>query len=895
MMAWLRQTAARFRALFRAPALDRELDAEMTSHLEFAVAENLERGLSPDEARRQALLHFGGTQQARESQREARAFPRLESALRDLRFGARLLLRDRAFTVMAVLMLALGIGANTAIFSVVSVVLLQPLPYRDAGRLVIVWEQNPHRGWYENNVSAANFLDWQKQNHVFSDLAAFESDSFDLTGDSHPEEVSGERVTTNLFSLLGVQPFRGGLFLPEMEKKGNAGVILSYGLWQERYGADPGIVGKPITIDGQPVNVVGILPASFSNDYSASFAGRSRLWVSGLDLHDEGREFHNYSAIGKLKPRVTVAEAQAEMDVIARGIEEQYPDSRGWQVALVQLHDQVVEQARPALLVLLCAVGLVLLIACANVANLLLVRATKREREIAVRAALGAGRGRIVRQLLIESTLVSFLGGALGLLLAAWASGILTRMFPPETLGISRAGINVVVLLFAAAVALATGISFGMVPALEASKTNLNETLKEGGRGSDKGAKRKVLRDVLVVSEFALALTLLFGAGLMIHTLVHLARVELGFNPAGVLAMKVPLQGPQYDRDQQKQARFYQQLIARVQALPGVEAASVARGVPMDDWAGWDFVSADNPRPPAGEVPDANYVVVGPDYFRALGIPLRAGRPFSENDNATAEPRAIVSLSLADKYWPGQNPIGKRLKIGSDPDDKNLPWLSVVGVVGNVKSQGQVAPFVPEIYVPYTQFPWILHPRHIVLRTTANPSAIVRAIREEVANLDKEVPVADVASLSEIVARRVRPNQTVMFLLGSFAALALLLAAVGIYSVISYAVTERTHEIGIRMALGADRQSVTRMVVKHGLRLTAIGVAVGLVGAFLITRLLSGLPVDARAPLLFDVRPLDPLTLLGVSTLLVVVALIACYIPARRATRVPPTVALRYE
>src|SRR6516162_705485 len=307
MMAWLRQTAARFRALFRAPALDRELDAEMTSHLEFAVAENLERGLSPDEARRQALLHFGGTQQARESQREARAFPRLESALRDLRFGARLLLRDRAFTVMAVLMLALGIGANTAIFSVVSAALMQPLPYHAAGRLVTVWEQNPHRGWYENNVSAANFLDWKKQSHVFSDLAAFESDSFDLTGDSHPEEVSGERVTTNLFSLLGVQPFRGGLFLPEMEKKGNAGVILSYGLWQERYGADPGIVGKPITIDGQPVNVVGILPASFSNDYSASFAGRSRLWVSGLDLHDEGREFHNYSAIGKLKPQVTLA------------------------------------------------------------------------------------------------------------------------------------------------------------------------------------------------------------------------------------------------------------------------------------------------------------------------------------------------------------------------------------------------------------------------------------------------------------------------------------------------------------------------------------------------------------------------------------------------------------
>ena len=619
------------------------------------------------------------------------------------------------------------------------------------------------------------------------------------------------------------------------------------------------------------------------------------MWVSGLDLHDEGREFHNYSAIAKLKPRVTLAEAQAEMDTIAHRIEDQYPDSKGWGVALVELHAQAVEQTRPTLLVLLCAVGLVLLIACANVANLLLVRATKREREIAVRSALGAGRGRIVRQLLIESTLLSLLGLAMGLLLAGWASGVLSRLFPPETLGITGAGINVAVLLFAIAVALATGICFGMVPALEASRTGMNEALKESGRGSDKGAKRKLLRDLLVVSEFALALTILFGAGLTIRALVHLTRVELGFNPESLLTMKVPLQGPQYERDQQKQALFYRQLIARVKALPGVEAATVARGVPMDDWAGWDFVTADNPRPPAGEVPGANYLVVGPDYFRTLGIPVRAGRPFSENDTATGEPAAIVRQALADKYWPGQNPIGKRLKIGSDPDDQKLPWLSVVGIVGNVKSNGQFAPFSPEIYVPYTQFPWILHPRHIVVRTASSPAAIVSAIRAEVANLDKEVPVVDVASMNEIVARTVRPNKTVMLLLGSFAALALMLAAIGIYSVISYAVTERTHEIGIRMALGADRESVTRMVVRHGLQLTSIGIFLGLAGAFGITRVLSSLPIQVRTPLLFDIRPLDPLTLVSVSGLLTVVALIACYVPALRATSVEPTVALRYE
>jgi predicted permease len=890
LIVWFQRLAG----LFHRQKRDAELAEELESHLQLHIEEKLRAGMTPEAARRDALIKLGGIEQTKEQYRDQRGLPLVESFLRDLRFGARLLAKDRAFTATAALTLCLGIGANTAIFSVVNAALLRPLPYQDADRLVMVWEQNLHRGWFENIVSAANFLDWKKQNDVFTDMAAFESNYFTLTGENKPEEVAGERVTANLFSVLKVTPFRGRLFLPEEEKRGNAAAILSYGLWQQRYGGDPTLVGKPITVNGQRLPVVGILSASFFDDYSASFAERSRLWVSGLDLQPEGREFHNYHALARLEPGVTLAQAQAEMNTIAARIEQQYPESKGWGVAVVQLHNQVVKQTRPALLILLCAVGLVLFIACANVANLLLVRGTKRTREIAIRAALGATRGQIVRQLLIEATLVSLLGAVLGLVLATWGSEILVSLSPPGTPRLEGAGINGLVVIFAMLVALVSGITFGLAPALEASKIHLSETLKESGRSSDHGMKRNRLRDTLVVCEFGLALTLLFGAGLMIRTLVHLNRVELGFQPENLLAMKVPLQGPQYE-NQRKQAQFFQQLLTRTEALPGVQAASLTRGIPMNGWAGWNFVTADNPFSPPGEVPDANYTVVGPDYFKTMGIPLRAGRAFSDRDTEAGEQVVIVSESLAQKYWPGQNPVGKRLKISSDPNDKNLPWLSVIGVAGNVKSQGQFAPLIPEIYVPYTQFPWILFPRQIVVRTASNPAAIVDAIRHEVAALDKDVPISEVSSMQDVVAGTIRQDQTVMWLLGGFAALALILAGVGIFSVISYAVTQRTHEIGIRIALGASRQAVTRMMVRQGSVLAAIGVVIGLLGSLAISRVLSSLPLEVRTPLLFDVPPFDLLTLASVSAILVFVALLACYLPARRASRVDPMVALRCE
>jgi predicted permease len=814
--------------------------------------------------------------------------------LQDLRYALRQLRRNPGFTAVAVLTLALGIGANTAIFSVVNAVLLRPLLYKDPGRLVMVWEQNPHRGWFENIVSSANFLDWKKQNHVFADMAAFESVAFNLTGDNRPEEVAGERVTTNLFFVLGVQPLRGRLFVAEEEKRGRAAAVLSYGLWQQRYGGDPALVGKNISLNGENYPVVGILPASFADDYSASFAPHSQLWISGLDLQPEFREFHDYHAIARLKPDVTLAQAQAEMDTIAGRIEQQYPESKGWGVALVSLHDQVVEYTRPALLVLLGAVALVLLIACANVANLLLVRATGREKETAIRAALGASRAQIIRQFLIESTVLAMIGATLGLALAVWGSEILVRLSPPETPHIEDARINTFVLFFTIVVALGTGIAFGLAPALGASKSHAHESLKESGRTSTSSARGRRLRDVLVVCEFGLALALLVGAGLMIKALVHLRAVDIGFNADNLLSMEVPLVGPQYEQPL-RQVEFFQQLLGRIETLPGVEGATISRGVPMRGWAGWNFVTADHPNPPAGEVPDANYVVVAPDYFRTMQIPLREGRPFTDADSPGTEQVVIVSESLTRKYWPGEDPLGKRLKISSDANDKRQSWLSVVGVAGNVRSEGQYAPFIPEIYVPYTQYPWILWPRNVLVRTTTNPLAIVPAIRREVAALDKDVPVSDISSMREIVSGPIRQGQTIMRLLGGFAALALILAAVGIYSVISYSVTQRTHEIGIRMALGASHQEVSSLVVRQGVILTLMGVATGLLGALAISRFLSSLPFQVRWLLLFDVRPTDPLIFAVVSAILAAVSVLASFLPARRAAKVDPMVALRYE
>jgi len=811
--------------------------------------------------------------------------------LQDLRYGIRMLMRSAGFTAIAVLTLALGIGVNTAIFSVVDAVLLKPLPYKEADRLAIVWEQNPARGWYHNIVSAANFLDWRRQNDVFTQMAAINPDKeFNLTGTAKPEEVSGEVVTANLFRLLGVQPFLGRGFLPEEDKPGGPRVvILSYGLWERRFGHDLTLVGKHISLNNESYTVVGVMPANFYfPPFWRAWAGGD-LWVPGLDLSNPERTAHAYVAIARLKPSVSLERAQVEMNTIARRIVQEAPDAKGWDVELVQVREQAVGESRRPLLVLFGAVGFVLLIACANVANLMLARSAGRAREVAIRTALGANRGRLVRQFLTESLLLAILGGALGLLVAQWTIRLLASVSGKLALGLwggaslADVTVNGTVLAFTILVTIATGVISGLAPALGVSTPDLNRSLKEGSRGAGEGVERHRVRSVLVVSEFALALILLAGAGLMIRTLILMGRVDLGFNPHNVLTMTVPLSGPRYEDHQAAQAEFFSSLLERVGSLPGVQWASVSRGLPVEGWDGWGFVTEENPSPPPNETPDGNYQVIGPDYFRAMGIPLRQGRFFSREDTQLSMRVVIVNEELARRQWPGQSPIGKHLRV----DESGKPWLTVVGVVGNVRTQWPTTDFFQEFYLPYTQYPWDLAPRTLVVRTSMNPTALAAAVQREVAALDKDQPVSDVRTLEDVVGEAVGPQRFAMLLLGAFAALALVLASVGIYGVMAYAVSQRTHEIGIRMALGARRANVLGMVVGEALLLALVGAGFGLAGALGLTRLLSSL--------LYNVKPSDPLTLALVSVILLGVSVFASYLPARRATRVDPIVALRYE
>ena len=813
----------------------------------------------------------------------------MTTLVQDVRFGWRMLAKNPGFTAVAVVTLALGIGANTAMFSVVHAVLLKPLPYQDADRLVMVWEQNPERGWYRNIVSAANFLDWRRQNDVFNGMAAVDPQkAFNLAGTGNPEEVWGERVTTNLFTLLGVGPIMGRDFLPEEDKPGGPRVvILSYGLWERRYGGDAKLVGKQISLNNESYTVVGIMPSGFYfPPFWREWAGE--LWVPGLDLSNPMRTMHMFIAVARLKPGVNLAKAQAEMDTIAERIVQQAPDDKGWGVGLVGLREQTVGETRRPLLVLFGAVGFVLLIACANVANLMLARSAARDREVAIRTALGAERGRLIRQFLTESVLLASLGGTMGLLLVPWVIRVLAAVSGSSGLSLwgnaslADVTVNGSVLAFTMAVTLATGIIAGLAPALGVSTPDLNRSLKEGGRSASEGVHRHRLRNLLVVSEFALALILLAGAGLMIRTLLLLGRVDLGFNPHNVLTMKIPLLGPRY-KDQRAQAEFFTALLERVKTLPGVQWASVSRGLPVEGWSGWGFVTEDNPSPPPNEEPDANYQVIGPDYFRVMGIPLREGRFYTGLDTQQSTRVVIVNEELARKQWPGQDPIGKRLRINM----LGKPWLTVVGVVGNVRTEWPTPEFFEEFYLPYTQYPWDLAPRDFMVRTAMNPTTVAAAIQREVASLDKDQPVSDVRTLEQVVGEAVGPQRFAMMLLAAFAALALALAAVGIYGVIAYFVSQRTHEIGIRMALGARQTHVLGMVVRQALGLALAGAGLGLAGAFGLTRLLSGL--------LYSVRPTDPLTLALVTLVLLAVSALAGYIPARRATKIDPIVALRYE
>jgi putative ABC transport system permease protein len=805
----------------------------------------------------------------------------------DIRYGFRMLWKSPGFTLVTVLALALGIGANTAIFSVVNTVLLRPLPYPNGERIVFIgeWSQQVP----EMSVSYPNYQDWHAQQQTMEQLAAYRSANYVLTGVGEPERLDGRQVSARFFNVLGVTPTLGRNFSPDEDKPGaNPVALISYGFWQRRLGGDPSIINKPLQLNNESFTVIGVLPQAFEWQSPVDVFVPVGLRSDQPNMTERGNHPGMY-VLGLLKPNVTVEQARAEIKAIAERLAQQYPDTNGGQSAVLDsLQARAVEDIRPALLILLAAVGFVLLIACANVANLLLARAASRSKEIAIRTALGAGRGRIIRQLLTESLLLSVMGGALGLLFAMWGIDALLAALPEDLprLLVVGIGLDMPVLLFTLAVSIVTGLLFGLAPALQASKSNLNETLKDGGRTSA-GAGRQHVRNLLVVSEVALSLLLLVSAGLLIKSFSRLQETDLGFDPSNVLTLRVPLPEARYKESGQV-ANFWDELLRRVRALPGVESAGLTRGLPMNGGIeSGVMVEGQETTNPKDAVVAVN-LFAEPGYFKTLNVQLLKGRFLSEQDTIDAPLAAIVDEMFVARFFPNTDPIGKRLRIGGD----RAPLRNIVGVFKHMKHYGPDEEGRVEIYTPYKQIPaenfananrglWL------AVKTKGDPTSLAPAIRNEVLQIDKDQPISNVGTMEQIVASTVAPQKFATWLLAVFAASAMLLAAIGIYGVMAYSVTQRTHEIGIRMALGAARRDVLRMVVLQGMKLALFGVALGLVGAFALTRLMSSL--------LYGVSATDPLTYGGVSLLLASVALLACLIPARKATRVDPMIALRYE
>jgi putative ABC transport system permease protein len=809
----------------------------------------------------------------------------MKTLLQDLRYAARTLWKSLGFTLVAVTALALGIGANTAIFSVVKAVLLSPLPYPQSERLVWVRESNPGADIPDEPASAPNFNDWRTQTAGFEGLTAYSDTGLTITGDGvEPERVPGAVVSANFFQVLGVSPVLGRGFTPEEEVTGhNRVAVISHGLWQRRFGASPQAIGQTLVIAGNPFTVVGVAPAGFKTP--ALDAKPAQLWIPIVfNLDPTARRSDWLSVVGRLKPGSSVEQARAELSALAARLADEYPGTNaGWGVTVVALHEKVVGDVRPALWILMGVVGFLLLISCANVANLMLARAASRRQEIAVRSALGARRGRLVRQFLTESLLLSCAGGALGLLFAAWGVELLVGLSPGNIPRLDEVGLDARVLLFTFAVSLATGVVFGLLPALSASKTDLAESLKEGGsRGSTAGRGARRLRSSLVVAEIAIAVVMLAGAGLMIRSFLSLLAVDPGFRPERILAIDLALPRAKYKEDAQVIA-FFEQLTARAAALPGVERAAVVDSLPLGGSGSvLAFVIEGRPDLPPEKVQDAEFTWVSPDYFDLMGIRLVRGERFTGRERL-GEPRvALVSETTARKYWPGEDPIGKRINIGNP---EQTPWMIVVGVVSDVRRGALDKEPYPQLYAHASQFP--VRGMTLVTRTSGDPRALVPALRHELAALDRDLPLYEPRTMEQVLSDSISRRRFQMLLIAAFAGVGLLLAAVGIYGVISYTVAQRTHEIGVRVALGARAPDILRLVVGQGLGLTLAGVGLGLAAAFGLTRVMTSL--------LFGVSAADPLTYACVSLALLAVALLACLVPARRATKVDPMVALRYE
>ena len=813
----------------------------------------------------------------------------MEVLLKDIRYGIRGLLSRPGFTCIAVLTLALGIGANTAIFSVVNAVLLRPLPFSEPDRLVMVWEDASFAGFPRNTPAPANYADWKAQNQVFEGMAALGERSFNLTGDGEAEKIEAYGVTANFFPMLGIKPALGRALLPEEDKpEANKVVMLNYSLWQQRYGGERSVIGRELLLNGEKHTVVGVMPAGFQ--FLDSHIG---LWVPMAFTSQElaQRGSHYLKLVARMKPGVTLAQANADIHTIQQRIAHDHPDGAGRISAYVMpLRDQLAGDVRRPLFVLLVAVGFVLLIACANIANLLLSRAASRRRELAVRTALGASRVRIVRQLLVESLLLATVGASCGLLFASWSFAFLRRLIPDGLALSTKLNLDLQVLGFTLLVALLTAVVFGLAPAFQASKIDLNNALKQGGGRTGLNAGGNRLRSAMVVAEVALALVLLVGAGLLIQTFLKLRDQYSGLQPQNVLTLRTVLPTSKY-REESQRAAFYKQVLERVKSLPGVVAAAYTTTVPLA-WKGGtsgfypegrtiERLRAD------GLSYDANHRQVSADYLKTMGISLRQGRSFNDRDDQQALPVVIINETMARQYWPGENAIGKRFKIGDPDDDK--PWRMIVGVAGDVRQMGAEEPVKAEMYVPYQQIKddqWFA-PRDLVVRTSVDPLSIVAAARNEIHQVDPDQPISNIRTMDELLGEETASRRLGMTLLTIFAALALLLATLGIYGVLAYFVVQHTQEIGVRVALGAQRRDILGLVLKRGMMLALLGVVIGLGAAFALTRLM--------ASLLYGVSTADPLTYAAIALLLTVVALFACYLPAWRATKVDPMVALIYE
>jgi putative ABC transport system permease protein len=896
-MSILTRIASGFENMFRKTRNERELDAEVRSYVQLLAEENMRSGMSTEKALRAARVELGGIEQVKEQSREARAGASVDSLLQDLQYGARMLRKNPGFSVIAILTLALGIGASTAVFSLVNAVLLKPLPYPNSQQIVFPWRQPPaglNVGYNEMPWGRPDFLFFARECESFQSVGAFKSDSFNLTGAGDATRLDGLRASAGFFPSLGISPFMGRTFTAEEDQIGHEHeVVLSYSLWRDRFGSETQILGRVLHLNSESYTVIGVMPQGFVFPRAEEmpngfpFPRATQLWVPlalvpGPIIPGEDSEL---AVIGRLQPGITPAQAQSEMKVMSKRLEDFFPGGKGWfGTKVTSLQGQIAGDMRRPLLLILGAVGVVLLIACSNVAGLLLSRSLARTKEFTLRAALGAGKWRLMRQLLTEALILATIGGIAGILIAKVAVHFVKFFAPTNIPRLSEVSLDIRVVLFALAITFVTGILFGLAPAIAGSRDNLAESLKEGGQRSGSSPVGAKLRNLLLISEVAFALVLVISAGLLTRTFLRLLSVDPGFNPTRALTFELTLPATKYT-DQPEIVALYQRALQSIRSLPGVDSAGITATTPLGGATESTSIRLpDHPSQDPKARAFSNYTMISPGYFAAAGTPLLRGRDFLESDTADALPVTIINSAMAKKFWPGQDAIGQQVA----PASKKYPAATIVGIVADVKRLSLREDPAPEMYVPYNQKVWpSLLTMDVILRTKVDPASLTDDVRNALRSVDPDLPLAKIATLSTIVDDSMTLPRFAMLVLGSFAGVALLLASVGLYGVISYFVGQRTREIGVRVALGARPRDVFGMVLGQGARLAAIGIALGLLAALAATRMMVSF--------LYRVQPIDPLTFAALPFVLLFIALLACYVPARRAMRVDPLVALRHE